>query len=65
MYHWFTAVAPANKPTIAISALVIDNGRSRINGAGLGKKFLEKVFDEGSLTERAKNNSKASNEPLS
>lgn len=65
VYHWFTAVAPTDKPTIAISTLVIDSGRARINGAGLGKKFLEKVFDEGLLTDRAKSTQKSNQEPVS
>lgn len=40
-YHWFVAAAPANKPEIALAALVIDRGGARINGTGLGTRFLE------------------------
>ena len=65
VYHWFAAVAPVNNPKIAISALVIDSGRARVNGAGLGRRFLEKVFDRGSLTESAKVISKNSHKPIS
>ena len=64
-YHWFTAVAPVENPKIAISALVIDNGRASVNGAGLGRRFLEKIFDQRSLTESAKDITKNSNKPLS
>ncbi len=65
IYHWFTAVAPTENPTIAISALVIDNGTARVNGVGLGRRLLEKYFDKGSLTESAKVTSKNSRKPVS
>lgn len=65
VYHWFTAVAPVDKPVIAVAALVIDSGRARINGVGIGRQFLEKVFDKGSLTDRARNSLKEKEEPFS
>ncbi len=53
VYHWFVAVAPVEKPTIAIAALVVDNGRSRINGVGIGKKYLERYFANKHSSEHA------------
>lgn len=43
-YLWLIAAAPAAQPEIAVAALVIDPGNARINGAGLGKEFLEHYF---------------------
>ena len=43
-YLWLVAAAPATQPEIAIATLVIDPGNARINGAGLGKEFLEQYF---------------------
>ena len=53
LYHWFVAVAPVENPKIAIATLVIDNGRSRINGVGLGKKYLERYFANEHSSEQA------------
>lgn len=64
-YHWFTAVAPVENPRIAISALVIDNGRAQINGAGLGRRFLDKIFSTRDLTESAEGMKKAAVKPVS
>lgn len=54
LYHWFVAVAPVENPKVAIATLVIDNGRARINGVGLGKKYLERYFANESATKQAK-----------
>ncbi len=45
VYHWFVAVAPADNPQIAIAALVINKGRIRVKGTGLGRRFLESYFE--------------------
>jgi peptidoglycan glycosyltransferase len=64
-YHWFTAVAPVVNPKIAISALVIDNGNAKVNGAGLGRRFLEKIFDQRGYVESAKEISQKQGKPVS
>lgn len=40
-YHWFVAALPADNPKIALATLVIDTGKTKINGSGLGSLFLE------------------------
>ena len=44
VYHWFVAAAPLENPELAIAALVIDPGNARINGTGLGRRFMEYFF---------------------
>ena len=43
-YHWLIAAAPIDNPEIAIAALVVDTGNAKINGAALGRLFLERYF---------------------
>ncbi len=50
LYLWFVAVAPVENPTIAIAALVIDNGSSRTGGVAIGKKLLERFFNGTNTT---------------
>ena len=45
-YHWLIAAAPIEKPEIAIAALVVDTGNAKINGAALGRLFLEHYFSK-------------------
>ncbi|HMP47364.1 MAG TPA: penicillin-binding transpeptidase domain-containing protein [Oligoflexia bacterium] len=45
--YWFVAVAPSDNPSVALAALVVDDGTARVNGVGIGRKFLEKYFDTG------------------
>jgi penicillin-binding protein A len=44
LYLWFIGFAPADKPEIAIAALTIDRGGSRISSSGLASLFLERHF---------------------
>ena len=45
-YTWFAAYAPANKPRIALLALVINDGRWRIKASNVGEHALTAYFKE-------------------
>jgi cell division protein FtsI/penicillin-binding protein 2 len=44
LYLWFIGFAPADNPEIAVAALTIDRGGSRIAASGLASLFLERHF---------------------
>lgn len=44
--HWFVATAPVEDPEIAIASLVVDNGDARVNGLGVGRRFIEYYFND-------------------
>ncbi|MCB0323792.1 MAG: hypothetical protein KDD69_09475 [Bdellovibrionales bacterium] len=46
VYHWFIGIAPSDEAEVVIASLVIDPGNARINGTGLGRKFLEFYFKQ-------------------
>ena len=43
-YHWFVAAVPAENPEIAVCALVISTGYSRVGGSALARELLEYYF---------------------
>lgn len=45
-YSWFTAYAPAKEPQIALTALVINNGKWRIRAPQVGEHALTTFFRE-------------------
>jgi cell division protein FtsI/penicillin-binding protein 2 len=46
-YSWFAAYAPADKPRIALVALVINGDKWKIKASNLGEQALTEFFRQG------------------
>ncbi len=44
-YNWFAGVAPANKPEVAISVLVVNEPRWRIKASAVAARLLKRYFE--------------------
>jgi len=54
LYHWFIGLAPMDKPEVAIAAVTIDRGGSRISASGLASLMLDRHFGGNSELAPAK-----------
>ena len=57
-YYWLIAAAPLENPEVAVAALVIDPGGARINGTALGRKYLERYFEQRRVLKLAKSDAR-------